>query len=83
MPSYDYYCEANQQTLEVRHGINDHLSTWGELCAKANIDPGATSTDNPVRRLITGGGVLSGARRETLATTAPTSCCARGNCGCG
>lgn len=32
MPAYDYYCKANDQTIEVNHPIGAALSTWLELC---------------------------------------------------
>ena len=52
MPFYDYFCEANQETVEVMHGMNESVSTWGELCALADIEPGETPSDSPVKRLI-------------------------------
>ena len=35
MPYYEYRCDANGRTLEVRHGMNERLSTWGQLAAQA------------------------------------------------
>jgi len=52
MALYDYYCEANDRTVEVRHGMSESLKTWGELCRAAGIDPGDTPTDAPLRRLM-------------------------------
>ena len=43
MPSYDYRCPANDRVVEVRHGMNDTVNTWGELCQLAGIEPGDTS----------------------------------------
>lgn len=77
MPSYDYRCESNGRVIEVRHGINDRLATWGEVCAKANIDTGDTPLDAPVRRLITGGAVVAS---SALSNPEPPSC---GSGGCG
>jgi predicted nucleic acid-binding Zn ribbon protein len=33
MPTYDYFCEDNQQTVSVAHGMRERLWTWGEVCA--------------------------------------------------
>ena len=52
MPYYEYHCGANGQTLEVRHGMNEHLSTWGELTDRSGADAGSTPADAPVERLI-------------------------------
>ena len=82
MPSYDYRCAANERIVEVRHGVSEKLQTWGELCAKAGIEPGDTPTDSPVDRLITGGGIVSSG---VLSNPEPPSCgsggCAGGMCG--
>ena len=42
MPSYDYYCEANNRTVEVNHTVNATLQTWGEVCYVAKIPIGDT-----------------------------------------
>ena len=55
MPTYDYKCEANQRVVEVRHSLKEVIETWGQLCEKADIEPGDTPLDSPVTRLITGG----------------------------
>ena len=52
MPRYDYECEKNGWTVEVRHGIHEKLTTWGEVCERAEIDPGDTPLNTPVERLI-------------------------------
>lgn len=82
MPSYDYRCEANGRVVEVRHGINDKLTSWGEVCAKADIDTGDTPADAPVQRLITGGGIVGSA---ALSNPEPPPCggggCSGGMCG--
>ena len=52
MSFYDYYCPANKRTVEVRHEIGKKLKTWGELCQLADMDPGKTSLDSPVKRMI-------------------------------
>lgn len=53
MPRYDYYCEANGRTVEVRHSIADRLQTWGEVCERLDIETGDTAGDAPVKRVIT------------------------------
>lgn len=53
MPRYDYYCDANQRTVEVVHSISERLSTWGEVCERAGLNVGDVGSDAPVRRIIT------------------------------
>lgn len=52
MPSYDYFCEDNDQTIEVIHGINDKLKTWGEVCFASQTPLGDTDMLAPVRLVI-------------------------------
>lgn len=52
MPNYEYRCATNGRTLEVRHGMEQRLQTWGELAARAGVDPGDTPPDTPVERLL-------------------------------
>ena len=52
MPTYDYYCPANNQKLEVLHGMAEKVETWGELCRVAGRSPGETPPETPVRKLI-------------------------------
>jgi hypothetical protein len=52
MALYDYYCEANDRTVEVRHGMSESLETWGDLCQVAGLESGDTPADAPVRRLM-------------------------------
>lgn len=52
MPRYDYHCEENGWTVEVRHGIHDKLKSWGEVCKLAEIEPGDTPLTAPVERLV-------------------------------
>ncbi len=83
MPKYDYFCEANGQVVEVSHSMAQKLATWGELCGKAGIDMGTTPADAPVKKLITGGGVVrAGALKNPeppCQTGAP--CCGANRCG--
>ncbi len=87
MPTYDYYCQSNNRTVEVRHRMAETLASWGELCERANVDPGDTPVTTPVRRVISGGHYLSGASAGGDAAPAPApsmggGCCG-GHCGCG
>jgi predicted nucleic acid-binding Zn ribbon protein len=52
MPMYEYICHGNNRTVEVRHGMTESVSTWGELCRIAGIDPGSTPADSPVEKLV-------------------------------
>ena len=45
MPTYEYYCPTNHQTVEVMHGMSRIVSTWGELCDLAETKPGKTLKD--------------------------------------
>ena len=54
MPLYQYYCEANDRTVEVSHTVNARLATWGEVCFVAQIPLGDTDPLAPVRRVIKG-----------------------------
>ncbi len=58
MPSYDYRCEQNGRVVEVFHKMSEKLTTWGEVCEKAGIEPGETPADAPVKRLVSGGTIL-------------------------
>ncbi len=78
MPTYDYRCEVNDRIVEVNHRMSEALHTWGELCAKAGIEPGDTATASPVVRMATGGNLIS---RSSLGSgTAPAPACATGSC---
>lgn len=58
MPTYDYQCDANGQMVEVKHGMNEVVSNWGELCERVGMECGDTPADSPVRKLATGGQVV-------------------------
>ena len=59
MPKYDYLCETNGRIVEVSHPMADRLQTWGEVCQRADLPLDGTPADSPVKKLITGGGVVS------------------------
>jgi len=52
MPYYEYRCEANGRTVEVRHAMSERLDTWGEVADAAGIEVGATARRAPVERLM-------------------------------
>lgn len=52
MPYYEYRCAENGRTVEVRHGMDETMDSWGELCDRAGLDPGRTPPDAPVERLF-------------------------------
>ena len=52
MPMYDYRCPENGETVEVIHGSEQRVTTWGLLCKLAEIPLGETSPNAPVERLI-------------------------------
>lgn len=53
MARYDYRCEANGRTIEVVHGISEKIDSWGQLCGLAQMEPGDTPLDSPVRKVFT------------------------------
>lgn len=83
MPTYDYRCEANGRVVEVSHRMSERMTTWGELCERANLACGETPPEAPVTRLATGGNLIS---HDTLGSgSAPAcgtgGCCPTGVCG--
>jgi hypothetical protein len=50
---YDYYRDANGQTVEVVHSISTLVASWGDLCQLARKDVGETDGKSPVRKIIT------------------------------
>jgi len=83
MPTYDYRCEANGRVVEINHRMTDQVLTWGELCQRVGMDPGDTPADSPVKRLATGGNLVTksslGSGAEPACSTG--SCCPGGMCG--
>ncbi len=80
MPTYDYYCEANGQTLEVRHKMSEQIATWGELCELTGREIGDIDANSPVKRLATGGQVVN---RGSLGSGQAPACESGGCCGGG
>jgi len=82
MPTYDYLCEANERIVEVRHGMNEMLVNWGELCERAQIDVGTTPVDSQVKKLATGGNVVkSGSMGSGNMPPCASGGCGGGMCG--
>ena len=76
MPTYDYRCEANGRVVEVKHGMNERIGNWGELCERARMEPGDTPPQTPVTRLITGGSIIGDTHERE-----PLPSCSGGTCG--
>ena len=85
MPTYDYRCDANGRTLEVNHRMSELLRTWGEVCERAGLDLGSTPADTPVKRMATGGNLISGSSlgNRVEPPCSSGSCCPGGMCGLG
>jgi hypothetical protein len=81
MPTYEYHCPTNGQTVEVRHGMNEMLNTWGEVCKQAGITPGDTAMATPVERLISGGTFISSRTLKNPEPGCSTGMCGGGMCG--
>jgi hypothetical protein len=77
MALYDYYCEVNDRTVEVRHAMSDTLKTWGELCEASGIEPGDTPVDAPIRRLMGAPVPMTG---SSTSPSGPAPC--GPSCGC-
>jgi hypothetical protein len=75
MPSYDYFCPANDKTIEISHRMNETVSTWAELCAKAELDPGDTPPGSPVEKIFTSCQVSTN-------SSGPELPCGRSHCAC-
>jgi len=83
MPTYEYYCEANNQTIEVLHRMEDIISTWGELCSCAGIEDGDTPVDSPVERKLSAVSLLPKKGEGPRGNSFSGGCCGGGGCGCG
>lgn len=82
MPTYDYRCEATGETFEVKHGMQERLTRWDELCERLGISVGAVAPDAPVVKLATGGNVVkSGALKNASPPCATGGCPGKGMCG--
>ena len=80
MPTYDYHCEQNSRTVSVQHSMKEQIRNWGELCQRAQVEPGQTPATASVERIISGGIALP------IASAAPAlpmaACCGKpSSCG--
>ena len=64
MPYYEYRCETNKQTVEVRHSMDERLQTWGELAERAGVDAGTTPAGAPVDKLLSAPVPLTGSGKD-------------------
>lgn len=84
MPTYEYHCEANGCTVEVQHKMADRVQSWGELCERAGIAPGATDPHAPVRKLMSAGFIATGRAGAAESACDPVGCesaaCGGGMC---
>lgn len=74
MALYDYYCEANDRTVEARHGMSESVRTWGELCDLNGMEPGDTPRTAPVRRLMGAPVPMTGSTGSKEGPACGTSC---------
>ena len=58
MPSFDFHCEANGQTVEVMLKMHEELTTWGELCARKGLPLGDTPAESPIAKVFTSACVM-------------------------
>jgi hypothetical protein len=52
MPVYEYLCEANGQTVRVKHPMKHIIRNWGELCYAAQLPLGDVDFEAPVRKVF-------------------------------
>jgi len=82
MPTYDYKCEDNGKIIEVKHRMSENISTWGQLCEVADINPENTPLHASVKRLPTGGNVLkTGVGKSDVPPCQSGGGCPSGACG--
>lgn len=81
MPTYDYRCETNNRVVEVNHRMSENLTSWGELCERAGLEPGDTPPSAPVHRLATGGNLVSSLGSGAAPACSTGACCPGGVCG--
>ncbi|MEL7472729.1 MAG: zinc ribbon domain-containing protein [Planctomycetota bacterium] len=79
MPTYEYRCETNGRTLEVRHPMSANPDTWGELCKLGELDPGDTPSEAPVERLISLSFAHGSAAPDPAMGCGKPSCCMLNN----
>lgn len=83
MPTYEYYCEANGESLDVIHSMQTELTSWGELCEVAGVDCGETPKDAPIMRQLSAIASLVPKGGKGPRGGSGGGCCGGGGCGCG
>lgn len=78
MPRYDYRCPDNARVIEVEHAMSERLTTWGQLCDRAGIDPGKTPRTAPIEKLLSL--PLVGKSSAPVSDCGLGSACCRGAC---
>lgn len=53
MPSFDFHCAANGQTIEVMLKMHEVIATWGELCERKGLPLGDTPAEAPIEKVFT------------------------------
>jgi hypothetical protein len=71
MPTYDYQIADRPELLTVFHSMTKSPCNWGELCEAAGLNPEDYPADTPVRRVQTGGFVMT----SKIAPSDGGSCC--------
>ena len=79
MPTYEYFCQTNNQHVEVLHSMNSTLNTWGELCACAGIEFGDTPAESSVEKQFSSVSLLP---KKDIQMNYGGGCCG-GGCGRG
>ena len=77
MPTYEYYCEENEKNVDVIHSMSEEITTWGELCDRAEIDCGETPRETRVMRKLSAISLLG---KKSEASPQGGGCCG-GGCG--
>lgn len=83
MPTYEYQCESNGRVVEVSHKMAEKIRTWGELCKRAEINPGKTDLKAPVTKLMSAGFVNTGSSSGLNESACDMPDCGSGMCGGG
>ena len=80
MAIYEYHCETNGRTVEVRHGMGERLQTWGELAENAGLEVDGTPADAPIERQMSAGVPMTDGSGPSPAPSAGPPCGSA--CGC-
>lgn len=66
MPSYSYFCDANQQLVVVQHDMDIVLKNWAEVCYTRQLPLGETDPLAPVKKIITPPHIITSASNAEL-----------------